>query len=255
MSEKVLDEKVAVFNFVGLLKALEGDDPSVAEQIKAAVTEALRLATSFTNPGSLLRIEVLNAFRDEWEPDNLVSFSNNLNGHFGLVLKNHGWYWLYSPKWRLVEDPNNAREMSERLTVESLLLAIRDRGWAVAVHNDYKQNGKPMTFWLFTHPSGKYAKGEGDTDIEALRAVWLQPAVHGALPPPEVFSASAPLTLEGIMAALPKTREVIAAWNKRLGADASVFDIELFRAAYGDRCDAVREALATEQLARGRKTP
>ncbi len=44
---------------------------------------------------------------------------------------------------------------------------IRAQGWVVAVHNDYRLNGEPYTFWLFT--KGERAiKGEGKTDAEAL---------------------------------------------------------------------------------------
>lgn len=45
---------------------------------------------------------------------------------------------------------------------------LRKAGWTVAVHNDYQLNGRPHTFWLFTHPSGFWAKGEGMTDEQAL---------------------------------------------------------------------------------------
>lgn len=38
----------------------------------------------------------------------------------------------------------------------------------VAVHNDYRLEEKFYTFWLFTHPSGRYVKGEGKTDHEAV---------------------------------------------------------------------------------------
>jgi hypothetical protein len=52
------------------------------------------------------------------------------------------------------------------------LARLRSAGWTVAVHNDYRLNGKPFTFWLFTHEkSGRFAKGEGATDDEALAAV------------------------------------------------------------------------------------
>lgn len=60
---------------------------------------------------------------------------------------------------------------------------IRAAGWTVAVHNDYSLNGARHTFWLFTRadPSrtnlpgeGRYAKGEGRTDAEALDEVRLQ---------------------------------------------------------------------------------
>lgn len=44
----------------------------------------------------------------------------------------------------------------------------------VAVHNDYVLNGRRFTFWIFTHPSGRYVKGEGSTDAEALWQCRLQ---------------------------------------------------------------------------------
>jgi hypothetical protein len=60
---------------------------------------------------------------------------------------------------------------------------IRALGWTVAVHNDYRLNGEPHTFWLFTKPNPTFTpgnpfggydccvKGEGKTDAEALNAV------------------------------------------------------------------------------------
>lgn len=45
---------------------------------------------------------------------------------------------------------------------------LRALGWSVAVHNDYRQDGAARTFWLLTHPCGRWAKGEGRTDAEAL---------------------------------------------------------------------------------------
>lgn len=44
---------------------------------------------------------------------------------------------------------------------------LRAQGWTVAVHNDYRLNGEPHTFWLFTK-DGMAIKGEGRTDAEAL---------------------------------------------------------------------------------------
>lgn len=45
---------------------------------------------------------------------------------------------------------------------------MRAKGWTVAVHNDYRLNGRHHTFWLFTN--GDYAaKGEGSTDDEAIQ--------------------------------------------------------------------------------------
>jgi len=46
--------------------------------------------------------------------------------------------------------------------------SLRNDGWMVAVHNDYRLNGKTMTFWLFTRADGRWIKGEGETDAEAL---------------------------------------------------------------------------------------
>lgn len=45
---------------------------------------------------------------------------------------------------------------------------MRSWGWMVAVHNDYMLNGERFTFWLFTHPDGRYIKGEGRSDFAAL---------------------------------------------------------------------------------------
>jgi hypothetical protein len=46
--------------------------------------------------------------------------------------------------------------------------ALRAAGWMVAVHNDYRLHGEPHTFWLLTHPDGRWIKGEGRTDAEAI---------------------------------------------------------------------------------------
>jgi hypothetical protein len=49
------------------------------------------------------------------------------------------------------------------------LRRMRSEGWTVAVHNDYRQNGQPMTFWLFTNEAnGTFVKGEGPTDLAAV---------------------------------------------------------------------------------------
>jgi hypothetical protein len=44
-------------------------------------------------------------------------------------------------------------------------------GWAVAIHNDYRQNGEQHTFWLLTNADGTYLKGEGTSDAEALNQI------------------------------------------------------------------------------------
>lgn len=55
--------------------------------------------------------------------------------------------------------------------IDLQLAQLRGCGWSVAVHNDYRLDGRRLTFWLFTHPSGWWAKGEGTTDFEALEQV------------------------------------------------------------------------------------
>ena len=50
----------------------------------------------------------------------------------------------------------------------AVIAALRENGWRVAAHNDYRIDGKDMTFWLLTHPCGTWIKGEGRTDAEAL---------------------------------------------------------------------------------------
>jgi hypothetical protein len=52
----------------------------------------------------------------------------------------------------------------------NMLLQLRSDGWLVAVHNDYRQNGRVHTFWLFTK-GDQCVKGEGLTDADALKQV------------------------------------------------------------------------------------
>ena len=51
---------------------------------------------------------------------------------------------------------------------------MRRDGWMVAIHNDYTLTGERYSFWLLTHPSGVWAKGEGRTDEEALEQAHAQ---------------------------------------------------------------------------------
>lgn len=54
-----------------------------------------------------------------------------------------------------------------------LLKMLRAKDWMVAVHNDYHQDGKLFTFWLFTK-NGRAVKGEAETDYKALEDVIFQ---------------------------------------------------------------------------------
>lgn len=58
---------------------------------------------------------------------------------------------------------------------------LREKGFRVAVHNDYMLDGKRFTFWLLTTQRGDGPtmafKGEAETDAEALdqvRAAWAE---------------------------------------------------------------------------------
>ncbi len=56
------------------------------------------------------------------------------------------------------------------MRLEEMLAAMRDAGWTVGSHNDYHEDGKLHTFWLFTHvKSGRFVKGEAPTDHEAVK--------------------------------------------------------------------------------------
>jgi hypothetical protein len=50
---------------------------------------------------------------------------------------------------------------------------LRAAGWSVAVHNDYRQDGKRYTFWLMVK-DGRALKGEGRTDGDALDEIRAQ---------------------------------------------------------------------------------
>lgn len=65
------------------------------------------------------------------------------------------------------------------------LAELRSQGWAVAVHNDYRQGGDARTFWLFTHPDGRWLKGEGRTDAEAIAEASAPLAAEHSPPTPE----------------------------------------------------------------------
>jgi hypothetical protein len=57
---------------------------------------------------------------------------------------------------------------------------LRAAGLTVAVHNDYRQNDEPHTFWLMTYLDGQKTialKGEGMSDeaaLDLIRAQWAK---------------------------------------------------------------------------------
>lgn len=71
---------------------------------------------------------------------------------------------------------NTVLEVENRLKLygasrgEAILMLLRQFGWSVAVHNDYRQDGEKRTFWLMVKDEVAF-KGEGTTDEEALQQV------------------------------------------------------------------------------------
>ena len=59
-------------------------------------------------------------------------------------------------------------------SAESSADDLRELGWIVAVHNDYRYHGVDFTFWLFTELGGRWIKGEGTSDAEALNNIRQQ---------------------------------------------------------------------------------
>lgn len=55
-------------------------------------------------------------------------------------------------------------------TAARLLSELRTAGWLVAVHNDYHQDGRFMTFWLMVQGE-RALKGEGADDEAALSQI------------------------------------------------------------------------------------
>lgn len=54
------------------------------------------------------------------------------------------------------------------MTYQRQIKRLRKIGFRVAIHNDYEQEGRFHTFFLLTHPSGIFVKGEGESDEVAI---------------------------------------------------------------------------------------
>ena len=50
----------------------------------------------------------------------------------------------------------------------STLAALREKGWQVAAHHEFEMHKQLRTFWLFTHPCGRWIKAEGAAASEVL---------------------------------------------------------------------------------------
>lgn len=79
-----------------------------------------------------------------------------------------------SRRLRLAEEASPASAAAASLEREACEVAairhrLRERGWMLAVANDYRLKGEWHVFYSFTHPDGIAAKGEGKSDLAALR--------------------------------------------------------------------------------------
>ncbi len=66
----------------------------------------------------------------------------------------------------------HVREVVRELVLKAqpfeYLQTMRENGWALAVHNDYWQDGVRYTLYLFTHRHYGWVKGESVTDLLAI---------------------------------------------------------------------------------------
>ena len=51
---------------------------------------------------------------------------------------------------------------------------LKERGWLIAVHSQHKRDGLPYSSWLFIHPNGRWIKGEGHSDEQAVQNAYAQ---------------------------------------------------------------------------------
>ena len=128
---------------------------------------------------------------------------------------------------------------------------LRSEGWSVAVHNDYRANGQRMTFWLFTHPSGRWIKGEGSTDAEAVQA-----AIAALSPPADLEARIADLETQNkgtesllcdAQAEVERMREALAYAQPYLEALASLVKTDYERATTMSAVNKVAASLRSLQ--------
>jgi hypothetical protein len=53
-------------------------------------------------------------------------------------------------------------------SLASTLEELRSKGWQVAAHHEFERHKQLRTFWLFTHPCGRWIKAEGAAASEVL---------------------------------------------------------------------------------------
>ena len=53
-------------------------------------------------------------------------------------------------------------------SLDETLAELRKMGWTVAAHHEFEMQKQLRSFWLFTHPCGKWIKAEGAVSSELL---------------------------------------------------------------------------------------
>lgn len=100
---------------------------------------------------------------------------------------------------RVLGAPSAVLEPADAGTFE-LLAKLRSAGWSVAVHNDYRLQGVPHTFWLFTNADRRWIKGEGTSDWVALREAYEEVLLKN---PGKPLAAPAPAVEPGHVPTCP----------------------------------------------------
>lgn len=62
--------------------------------------------------------------------------------------------------------------VNDDLTLGYYLRQLRAGCWRVANHYDAKIDCEFYTTWLFTHPDGRWTRGTGFTDLEAVKEAY-----------------------------------------------------------------------------------
>ena len=121
-------------------------------------------------------LETIENAADDWQkqgyPTALAEVRDMANiGRALMEALPEGYSYMNCPS-EIVSDLQNERDEALSAAPPSadaaMVEALRKAGWSVAVHNDYRLSGEHHAFWLWTHPDGRYVKGEGRSDVEAL---------------------------------------------------------------------------------------
>lgn len=154
--------------------------PPVGARLAAICSSSIIVATPSRSGASVRRIPLSSIRAVDREPRGAVV---RLAGE-EIVLDGlaHPKRFVDEARRCIVEDARRKREADgatppdaaealrlEACEVASIRRRLRERGWMLAVANDYRLSGEWHVFYSFSHPDGIAAKGEGTSDLTALR--------------------------------------------------------------------------------------